>query len=376
MYIIIRVILMKITAIIAIILMIKPTAASAIDIGAHHCCMIEADTQRIVYEKNAYTSHSMASTTKIMTAIVALEKGTQNDVVTVSLNASRQEGSSLYLKPNDKIKMTDLLYGLMLNSGNDAAVAVAEHISGSVEGFADEMNKKAAEIGAVNTCFKNPNGLDEDGHFSTAYDMALIGNYAMKNHDFAEIVGTQSANAQLVDSGTRLYFSNHNKLLTQYKYATGIKTGYTKATGRCLVSSADIDGMRFVICTLDAPDDWNDHKKLYEYARSEFQRRTVIKKGQFLTEKYINGAAVDFIADEDITLTLKRNERFEGEVRVDFCADLSAPIRAGDKIGECRLLENGRTIVEFGAVSAADIDATASTKKSWWKRLLSWIKNE
>lgn len=374
MYIIVWVILMKKIILVAIFLILINTNVYALDLSAQYCCMIESDTKKVVYEKNAYSSHSMASTTKIMTAIVALEKGTQNDVVTVSFNASRQEGSSLYLKPNDKIKMLDLLYGLMLNSGNDAAVAVAEHISGRVEAFADEMNKKAAEIGAMNTSFKNPNGLDDDGHFSTAYDMALIGNYAMRNEDFRRIVATKNVSAQLVDSGTRLYFSNHNKLLKQCEYVTGIKTGYTKATGRCLVSSADIDGMKFVICTLNAPDDWNDHKKLYEYAKSEYERRVVIKKGQFLKTGYVGDSALDICSGDDIVLTLRKNKRFDGEVQVNLYEDLTLPISEGNKMGECRLMENGEVIAEFDAVSMTNVAVPYMPKKSWWKKLISWIK--
>lgn len=341
--------------IIIFILIVCTPVTYAADISAQYACMINAQTLEPVYEKSAHERHSMASTTKIMTAITALEMCSGDEIVTVSANASRQEGSSLYLKPGEKIRLEDLLYGLMLNSGNDAAVAVAEHVSGSVGAFADEMNKKAAEIGAADTSFKNPNGLDEEGHFSTAYDMAIIGAYAMRNEKFREIVGTQKKTAALENSGTKLYFSNHNKLLKQLDYVNGIKTGYTKATGRCLVSSAEIDGMSFIICTLNAPDDWNDHKKLYEYAKNEYERRAVIKEGRFLKNEYIDGMTVSVCAGADVYAAVKKNGRFEGEVCVNISESIKLPIKKGDRIGMCGLYENGRCIAEFDAVSGEDV---------------------
>ncbi len=356
---------MKKIILFAVLFIIFRTEVYAIDVSAQYCCMIEPHTKQIVYEKNAYTHHSMASTTKIMTALVALEKNTQNDIVTVSRNASFQEGSSLYLKAGDKIKMEDLLYGLMLNSGNDAAVAVAEHISGSVEAFADEMNRKAVEIGAFDTCFKNPNGLDAKGHFSTAYDMSLIGAYAMQNDKFREIAGTKSSTAELVNSGIKLYFSNHNKLLKQYEFANGIKTGYTKATGRCLVSSAEINGMDFVICTLNAPDDWNDHKRLYEHARSEYERRAIIKKGQFLKNIYIDGENVGIVSAEDVEITMKKNRRFEGDVVVNLYEDISFPIESGEVIGVCKLIDDDTIVSEFDAISDGRVEKQKEEKGFW-----------
>lgn len=346
---------MKKIVLIIIMLLMFAENVYALDTSAQYCCMIEPHTMQIIYEKNAHERHSMASTTKIMTAVIALERCAPDEIVTVSANASRQEGSSLYLKAGEKIRMEDLLYGLMLNSGNDAAVAVAEHISGSVSVFADEMNRKAAEIGAYDTSFKNPNGLDAEGHFSTAYDMALIGAYAMKNERFRNIVGTKNKTAELVNVSQKLYFKNHNKLLNMYKYVEGIKTGYTKATGRCLVSSADIDGMEFVICTLNAPDDWNDHIKLYEYAKNEYERRKVIEKGQFLKNAYIGGTAVKVTSGSDVFVTMKKNRRFDGEVSVSLNENIGFPIEQEQKIGVCRLKNGDFTVEEFDAVAAEHI---------------------
>ena len=173
------------------ILIMCPMQVSAIGISAECACVIDASTGRIIYEKNMNKQHTMASTTKIMTAIVALENSNFDDVVTVSENAAGTEGTSLYLKAQQKVTMEDLLYGLMLQSGNDAAIAIAEGISGSVSEFATLMNQKCTEIGVKNTSFKNPNGLDEDGHFTTAYDLAMITRQAMKNEIFRQIVSTK-----------------------------------------------------------------------------------------------------------------------------------------------------------------------------------------
>ena len=199
--------------------------AKALGVSAQYACVMDSLTGRVLFEKNAYARHSMASTTKIMTALVALESGNTNDIVTVSANAAGTEGSSIYLKAGEKITLKDLLYGLMLESGNDAAIAVAEHIGGSVEGFAELMNQKAKAVGANQTQFKNPNGLDEDGHYTTAYDLALITRAALRNKDFAEIVATKR---KTISNGEESYgrsLANHNKLLTIYKGCDGVKTG-------------------------------------------------------------------------------------------------------------------------------------------------------
>ena len=211
----------------------------ALDISAKSACVISADTGEIIYAENEKEKLSMASTTKIMTALLAIESGRLDETVTVSANAQAQEGSSIYLRTGERIILKDLVYGLMLNSGNDAAVAIAEHMSGSEDKFAELMTKRAKELGAVNTSFKNPNGLDEQGHYTTAYDLALIAAYAMKNEEFKKTVSTKSATATLED-GEILYFSNHNKLLKMYDGAVGVKTGFTKASGRCLVSAASL----------------------------------------------------------------------------------------------------------------------------------------
>lgn len=329
--------------------------SSVYAISAGYYCVLEPVTNEVVYEKNSTQKRSMASTTKIMTALLAIENCSLDDIVTVSYKASRQEGSSIYLKAGDKINLQDLIYGLMLNSGNDAAVAVAEHISGSVEEFAKLMTARANEIGAKNTQFKNPNGLDEDGHYTTAYDLALISAAAMKNEQFKQIVQTKSKTATLVDSSNKLYFNNHNKLLKLYDGANGIKTGYTKATGRCLVSSAERGGISFVVVTLNAPDDWNDHKTLLDKAFSEYSIYTAMNKGDVIKEYELNGEIVKFSLDKDIQLPCRNNKAYDIDFDIHFPDKLSGPINKGEKIGEVDIELNGKKIDSANIICNDDV---------------------
>ena len=291
---------------VALLIYINSLNVKAMDISAECACVINADTNEVVFEYNAYNKHSMASTTKIMTAIMALEKSKADDVVTVSHNASSQEGSSIYLKTGDQILMEDLVYGMMLNSGNDAACAVAEHIGGNTEEFSKMMNEKAKEIGAKNTSFKNSNGLDEDGHYSTAYDMAIISSYGLKNENFKEIVSTKNEKIDNGDSVT--YLKNHNKLLWNYDGCIGVKTGYTKKTGRCLVSAAERDGVTLVAVTLNAPNDWQDHKKMLDYGFDNVKKILVVRENEILKSFDYGFNAV---AKNDIYVTGNNTDNIE-----------------------------------------------------------------
>lgn len=254
-------------------------AASFPEVSAQSAIVMDASSKRVLFEKNAYEKRGMASTTKIMTALIALENLDINDIVCVSAFAAGTEGSSIWLSPFENISVNDLLYGLMLASGNDAATALAEHTSGSVDAFTVLMNRKAKSIGAYNTNFTNPHGLPDNNHYTTAYDMALIAADAMKNKAFAQIVATKNRTISWEGSQWDRSLSNHNKLLNRYEYATGIKTGFTKKDGRCLVSSAQKDGRELVCVTLNAPDDWNDHITMHEYCFGEYEAYTACRKG-------------------------------------------------------------------------------------------------
>lgn len=243
-------------------------------VSAKAVALIDLDG-RIVYANRAEERLPMASTTKIMTATVALESADPNERVTVTPDAVGIEGSSAYLMAGETFVMKDLLYALLLSSANDAAVAIAIHIDGSVEAFAERMNAKADELGLTSTHFTNPHGLDDEAHYTTALDLARLTAYALRNEQFAEIVSTVRYECPMSNGeGTRL-FVNHNRLLRSYEGAIGVKTGYTKRTGRCLVSAAKRNGLTLICVTLGDPDDWKDHSALLDYGFSRYEPYTL-----------------------------------------------------------------------------------------------------
>ncbi|WP_117170352.1 D-alanyl-D-alanine carboxypeptidase family protein [Paraliobacillus sediminis] len=236
-------------------------------VTARNAILMDQSNGEILYEKAAEDPELIASITKIMTAILAIESGKMEDTVTVSREAAYTEGSSIYLQEGEKIKLKDLVYGLMLRSGNDAATAIAEYVGGSVEGFSYLMNEKATWLGMEQSHFDNPHGLDSESHFSTAYDMALLTKHAMEDEQFVTITGAQS-----YLSDQRSYaWGNKNKLLTTYySYTIGGKTGYTKAAGRTLVSVAKKNDVTLIVVTLDDPNDWQDHIRLFDWGFEQY----------------------------------------------------------------------------------------------------------
>lgn len=248
--------------------------------NAKSAILMEQSTGRILFEKDAFTKRRIASITKIMTAILAIESGKMNKYVTVSEKATYTEGSSVYLKPGEKIKLKDLVYGLMLRSGNDASIAIAEYVGGSVDGFVYLMNQKAKEIGMLNTHFANPNGLDnQKDHYSTAYDMALLTRYAMGNKEYKTIAGTKEYRAPNPTENWDRIWKNKNRLLTKYKYCTGGKTGYTKLAKRTLVTTATKGDMNLIAVTINDSTDWNDHISMYENGFKNYDMTEVLPKG-------------------------------------------------------------------------------------------------
>jgi D-alanyl-D-alanine carboxypeptidase (penicillin-binding protein 5/6) len=260
---------------------LPPTAEASVSVSARSAILIEQNSGRILYQKNAFEISKIASITKIMTAILAIESGKMDETVTVSDRAVRTEGSSIYLKPGEKIKLRDLVYGLMLRSGNDSAVAIAEHVGGSLEGFVFLMNQKAQEIGMSKTHFDNPHGLDDSkDHYSTAYDMAKLTRYAMMNSTYRTIAGTKVHRAHNPNEGWDRVWKNKNRLLTEkYKYCTGGKTGYTKIAKRTLVTTATKGDMNLIAVTLNDGDDWNDHISMYENAFKQYDLAEIISTG-------------------------------------------------------------------------------------------------
>lgn len=345
----------------------------ALDTSAESACLMIADTHEVIYEKNAYEQMPMASTTKIMTAVLALEKSSPDDIVTVSANAEGQEGSSIYLAKGDKIRMEDLLYGLMLNSGNDAAVAVAEYISGDVKTFASEMTALAHKIGAKNTSFKNPNGLDEEGHYTTAYDLALITSYAMQNENFRKIVSTLEKSSK-INNGDIVYFKNHNKLLTMYEGTIGVKTGYTKKCGRCLVSAAERSGVELIAVTLNAPDDWNDHMNMMDYGFSGCKNTEILNNDEVIKTVYtVDNQEIGCMLKDNISISVFNNNLPQNELITHLPKELSAPIKKGEKIGEAEVIINGDVYKKTDILSDRNINKRAE-KKSFKSAFLRVFK--
>lgn len=259
---------------------------AAVSVNAQSAILMEQDSGRILFEKDAYTKRRIASITKIMTAILAVESGKMEQTVKVSEQATRTEGSSLYLKPGEKIKLKDLVYGLMLRSGNDGAVAIADAVGGSVEGFVYLMNQRAKEIGMLNTHFANPHGLDDsNNHYSTAYDMALLTRYAMKNKQYRKIVATKQYRAPNPTEDWDRIWKNKNRLLSKYRYCTGGKTGFTKLAKRTLVTTASKGDLSLIAVTLNDSDDWNDHITMYENGFKNYDLAQVLPKGKVDTGK-------------------------------------------------------------------------------------------
>ena len=256
----------------AILVFLMP--ARALEVSAQSAVVLDGHTGQVLWEKNADQRSLIASTTKIMTALVVLERAKLDDLVTVPPEAQGVEGSSMYLRAGETLTVRDLLHGLMLASGNDAAVALAVQLSGSVEAFAEEMNRKAAALGIPDIHFANPHGLDSPENYATARSLGLLAAEAMKNPDFRAIVSTKTYTA-----GDRV-LTNHNKLLWSYPGAVGVKTGYTKSAGRLLVGSAERDGRRLISVTVNAPGDWEDHRRMLDYGFSQYQMKTLVQQGQ------------------------------------------------------------------------------------------------
>ncbi|MBW5446687.1 D-alanyl-D-alanine carboxypeptidase [Cohnella sp. CFH 77786] len=247
---------------------------------AKAAALIDVTSGRILFSQRGDEPMKIASLTKIMTAIVAIEHGHLDDKVTVSTRAAGKEGSSLYLKAGEKMTLRNLLYGLMLRSGNDAAVAIAEHVGGSLEGFVFLMNHKAEELGLAQSHFANPHGLDQPGHYMSANDLARLSAYCLRNPEFRDIVRTRVKSAPNPHEDWDYKWVNKNKMLTMYDGADGVKTGYTKQALRTLVSSATRSGQQLAAVTLNDGNDWADHRALLDYGFKFFPLKEVVKQGQ------------------------------------------------------------------------------------------------
>ena len=345
----------------------------ALSLSAQSAVLIDARDGKILYEKDADTPRPMASTTKIMTAIVAIENGDVNEIIEITDEAVGVEGSSIYLQKGEKMTLLELLYALLLQSANDAAVAIAVGVGGSVEGFARMMNEKAIELGLTSTHFENPNGLDADGHVTTARELALLTAYALKNPTFAEIVSTYKRKISGPDGGVRLVV-NHNKLLNMYDGCVGVKTGFTKKSGRCLVSAACRESLTLVAVTLSAPDDWRDHTALLNHGYENYLCEILCDEGGFIETLPVVGGVQDSLLCVNCDFVAATLPRSHGEIGVNVKLPqmIYAPVKAGDVVGHVTYRCDGKVIGETDIKAAYDVQQI-KYKKNFWQKVWDFI---
>lgn len=307
--------------------------------------VLDKESGRILYENNADQKRGIASTTKILTAITVIENCDVQEIITIDDEAVGVEGSSIYLKHGDRFKVIDLLYGLMLRSGNDSAVALSKHVAGSIEAFSSLMNDTAKKAGAINSNFSNPHGLSDENHYSTARDLALITAYALKNQTFSKISATKSYTFTKED-GTKQTFINKNKMLKNYQGADGVKTGYTKKDGRCLVSSATRDGVQLICVVLNCAPMFERSSELLDRCFNDYKNRTIFKKDEAigcvvlkdkLTDKNV---AVEFMVDNDVSELLTQSQRENLDFKVKIDENSAYPLVFGAYIGEIEISDN------------------------------------
>lgn len=339
------------------------------EVSAVGAVLFERDSKRMLAGVNEHAALPMASTTKIMTALLAVECCDLDETVEVADCAVGVGGSSIYLNRGETMSMRDLLYGLMLTSGNDAAVAIAVHIDGSVEAFSARMNARAAEIGCRDTCFANPNGLPDDAHYTTAYDLGLIAATAMQNETFRTVVSTtyyQTTTGDYIRT-----FKNKNRLLWQYEGGCGVKTGYTKAAGNCLVFSAERGGMTLVGVLLNAPERWKDAAALLDYGFASVSLKTLVDAERPLASVAVTGGEKKELAvypKEDILYPTAADGSDEIDWAFDAYDAIAAPVTAGQTVGELRLRVNGVTVKTVSLVVRED--AAAAGWIDYFRRVL------
>ena len=351
--------------------------AAGPEVSAQSAVVLTADTGTVLFEKDGHTPRPVASTTKIMTALLALEAAQEqgDPLVDITQEMVAVEGSSMGLQAGDSISLTGLAAGMLLASGNDAANAAALYLDGSLESFAARMNQRAAALGMEDTHFVTPSGLDgEDaqglGHLSTAYDMALLARAALEDQAFRQLCSSPSLAVEFAEPVKRVTYTNHNKLLTQYQGCVGVKTGFTKEAGRCLVSAAERDGVLLIAVTLNAPNDWEDHTALLDYGFSQMEPYQLAGGDVRLTVPVV-GSPVEVMSlrgsnGGEVTLLLGQGAQVERVVRVPKF--LYAPVEAGEQVGEiCWYLEG--QLLGSAPLTAAGAAPLQEKAPSLWERL-------
>lgn len=338
----------------ALAALLLPSRSTAEEVGtsASACVIIDEASGRVLLQHNAETPLPMASTTKVMTALLALERGSLSDRVTCSRNAFGVPGTSIYLSEGETLTLEEMLYGLMLASGNDAATAIAEHIGGTVDDFCRMMTARAAELGCKSTVFLTPHGLPREGHYTTAHDLALIAREAMTHETFREIVTTQRAKIPWEGRDYSRVLNNKNRLLSTYEGATGIKTGYTKKAGRCLVFGAEREGMRVIGVVLNCGDWFDEAARLMDMAFARYEAITLMDEGETIRQIPVTTSeseAVSAVLAGNLTGVIARGTL--PTVEIDLPESLDAPVSKGDPLGEVRMVAGGQTVASAPLVA-------------------------
>ncbi|MBQ9742941.1 MAG: D-alanyl-D-alanine carboxypeptidase [Ruminococcus sp.] len=348
-------------------------SAQQVSVSAGSYVLYCADNGKVLCGENQHTRAGMASTTKIMTALIALEYASTADEVVEFTEDMIAEGSSMYLKVGDKLHLSDLAAGMMTVSGNDAANAVALAIGGSMEGFAEIMNRRAKQLGMENTNFVTPSGLDAQEHYSTPYDMALLMAHAMSNDDFAQLTEKTSVSVEFVNpQGQKVTYTNHNKLLSMYSSCVGGKTGYTKSTGRCLVTCARQNGMTLVAVTFNDREDWQDHISLYEYGFGNFSPVDSAASDSTYTVSVLGSRRNTLTAKAQVTqrCIVEADKAQSVICQVYLPPVVYAPVKKGDTLGKVVYSLDGEIIQEIPLIageSAAYMESAPLTRL--WRRI-------
>lgn len=309
-----------------------------IRVNARSAIAMDSDSKIVLFEQNSKELIPMASTTKIMTTLVALNYGDLDKKVEISKKSASIHGSQVGYRKGEKVTLRELLYGLMLRSGNDAAIAIAEGVSGSVDEFLVIMNQYAAEIGLRDSHFESPHGLDSDNHYTTAYDLALLTSIAKENKSFNQIVGSKSIDA--AQYGFTRSYNNINKILYQLPNANGVKTGYTGNAGKCLVSSVNYDGHDIVIVTLNCYERWNETKRIYNYVKENYIFKKLVSKDDVLDEIEVENSNdnIKVVCSEDVIIPLKKDLKYSYKY-VKPTYEINAPIEKGTNIGYLNIIK-------------------------------------
>lgn len=348
-------------------------------ISARSAVVMNAANGRFVFTKDENTRRPMASTTKIMTALLTLEAAQKNNrIITITDEMVRVEGSSMGLRPGDRLSLKSLAAGMLSISGNDAANSAAIAIGGSIPGFADLMNKRAKELNLTQTHFVTPSGLDDENHYTTAHDLALLTAAAMKNKDFAEIAGRQVISVPFENPQQTRRYTNHNKLLSMYSGCIGVKTGYTKKAGRCLVSAAQKDGVSLIVVTLNDSDDWSDHKKLLDYGFSCFESYPMDDSAFSVDLPVVGGVkeSVTVCGTKGENLMLTKTDSVLLRRVVELPKFVYAPLQNGQVMGTVRYVVNGETVGSTKLVCGETIarhEEPASPFRTFWENIIKYF---